>query len=259
VDDKEVIAAFAGGGSRNAFGPIVHVERDVLLLGGWWHTAVRVAPDTFIVRNEDPPFECDVLADVAAQLSSQGLRQVGADLPGIQAVTYAELSMGASSWSLWAPDLESGEKALAATVSADTFLSGAGVGDPTHDVDFSAELGGARRVAGLPPALILAVGVDPGHTSQLEGAFRDCRLMTTTFDETAPSACGTLVPSLILIDATDRTGREFIMELRTEACGRFLPVAALTEDGTAPLGADVGLDPAAGPAAWVEPIRSLLP
>ncbi|MDQ6945774.1 MAG: hypothetical protein M3256_05750, partial [Actinomycetota bacterium] len=32
VEDIDVIEAFVNGGSRNAFGPLIHVERDVLLL-----------------------------------------------------------------------------------------------------------------------------------------------------------------------------------------------------------------------------------
>jgi len=261
VDDQEVIAAFAREGSTNAFGPLVHVERNVLLLSGWWHAALRVAPDTFIVRNEDPPFDCTVLADIAAQLSSQGLSHVAVDLPAIQAITYAELSLGAGSWALWAPDLAAGERALADRVAEESFMTddvGLGDGQP-RDADFSAELGGARRVAGLPPSLILAVGVPEGEARRLKAAFPNCRMHVTTFEETPPSACGTLIPALVVVDATERTGQEFIMELRTEACGRFLPVAALTRQAEAPLGADIALDPDGGADSWVEPVRNLLP
>ncbi|MDP9072941.1 MAG: hypothetical protein M3N98_01990 [Actinomycetota bacterium] len=256
MDDKEVIGAFVSAGSRNAFGPLVHVERNVLLLSGWWHVALRVAPDTFIVRSEDPPFECSVIDDLVAELRLQGLEMVGSDLPAIQPIVYAELSLGGSSFDLWAPDLASGERLLAARVSEESFLSMSA--DESVSADFSAELGGARRVAGLPPAFVLAIGLPQSQADQLQRALPNCRFEATTFTETAPSVCGTLLPALVLIDATGRAGREFIMELRTEACGRFVPVAALTTDEL-PLGADIALDPSTDPGDWVESIRALLP
>lgn len=256
VDDKDVVEAFCNASSRNAFGPLVHVERNVLLLSGWWHVAVRIAPDTFIVREEDPPFECTVQADLAGQLSAQGLHKVGLDLPAIQPIVYAELSLGGSSFALWAPDLETGEKTLAARVSEESFLSSSV--DDSVAADFSAELGGARRVAGLRPAFVLGVGIPQAQTDELQLALANCRFESTTFDETPPSVCGTMLPALVLVDATERTGQEFIMELRTEACGRFLPVAALTRAESA-LGADIVLDPDSEPRTWVEPLRALLP
>jgi len=70
--------------------------------------------------------------------------------------------------------------------------------------------------------------------------------------------CGAIIPTVVLIDATGQTGREFVMELRAVACGRFLPVAAVTSDTQVPLGADVALDPS-DPDTWVDPIRRLLP
>ncbi len=256
VDDLEVIEAFVGAGSRNAFGPLIHVERDVLLLSGWWHVAVRIAPDTFIVREEEPPFECTILDDLAAQLGACGLERVGADLPAIQPIVYAELSMGGSSFALWAPDLASGEQRLASRVSDESYYE-ASVQESVA-ADFSAELGGARRVAGLPPAFVLAVGVPQAKTKQLEAAIPNCRFEATTFEDTPPSACGTLLPTLILVDASEGTGREFIMNLRTEACGRFVPVAALT-GSELPLGADITLDPTADPGSWVSALQALLP
>ncbi len=251
-----MIEAFVNGGSRNAFGPLIHVERDVLLLSGWWHVAVRIAPDTFILREEEPPFECGVLEEMAAQLDAKGLQRLGTELPAIQPIVYAELSMGGSSFAVWAPDLESGEKTLAARVTDETHWSSS----PKESVsaDFSAELGGARRVAGLPPAFVLALGVAETQTQQLEAAIPNCRFEAATFEDTPPSACGTLLPALILVDASQQTGLEFIMNLRAEACGRFIPVAALT-GAELPLGADIVLDPSSDPGSWVEALQALLP
>ena len=49
------------------------------------------------------------------------------------------------------------------------------------------------------------------------------------------------------------------MELKAAACGRVLPVVALTTDAAPPLGADAAVNPDADPATWAEPIRTLLP
>ena len=70
--------------------------------------------------------------------------------------------------------------------------------------------------------------------------------------------CGGIIPTVVVIDASAQTGKEFVMELRAAACGRFLPVVAVTPDTVVPLGADIALDPAE-PSSWVEPIRRLLP
>lgn len=252
-----MIRAFVGQGTRKAFGPTLHVEGDGLLLDGWWHTAFRVSPDTFAVRNEEPPGETSALEQVAGELSRRGLQQVGVDLPLIQPVTYAALSLGSVSWALWSSDLAAGERALAERAGAESFFEESIEDD--SPVDFEAELGGARRVAGLPPSLVLTVGLDAAVGDELKTALSDCRFEERTFENLAPDACGSLIPSVILVEATEQAGREFVMELRASACGRFVPVVAVSEGGEVPLGADAALDPRDGTETWVEPIRSLLP
>ncbi|HET9442507.1 MAG TPA: hypothetical protein VFO65_04240, partial [Acidimicrobiales bacterium] len=171
---------------------------------------------------------------------------------------------GDMSWALWAPDADAGNRALLKRAGEDSFFSDAPVTSGAFDgdipsADYSAELGGARRLAGLPPSVILTVGVPRDKTRVLEDAFSDCRLDTRGFDEIDPSACGSIIPSVIVVDATGQQGREFIMELRVDACGRYLPVVALTEDLGPPLGADEALDPQTDPADWVAPLRALMP
>lgn len=257
VEDHEVIQAFVRQATRRAFGPQLHVEGDALLLDGWWHSAFRVSTTTFLVRNEEPPGGSSVLIDVAGELAAEGLQQVGVDLPLIQPVTYAELSLGSVSWALWSTDLASAEHALAERAGAESFFEESAGSDAP--VDFRAELGGARRLAGLPPSLILTVGLGPEQVRPLEEAFPDCRVESRSLATFTPDACGALIPSVILVDATAQAGREFVMELRASACGRFLPVAALTAGGEAPLGADLALDPGQGPSGWIGPLRDLLP
>lgn len=262
--DREVVRAFVTEGAQVGFGPSLNIERDALLFEGWWHAAFRVAPDTFIVRTDEPPGATAVLDDVAAELSARGLRPAGESLPAIVALTYAELSLSEGvGWSLWARDPTSGEADLAARVGAESYLDGAGVTSggkavPTGPVpDLSAELEGARRMAGLPATVVVAVGVGADKVNQLQPAMPECRFETVELDA-ALSACGALQPALVLVDATTQAGRDFIMEFRADACGRFLPVVALTPDDV-PLGADIALHPDHDPLSWVEPLRRLLP
>ncbi|HET7489232.1 MAG TPA: hypothetical protein VFJ85_14975 [Acidimicrobiales bacterium] len=255
MDDAAVIDGFLRQGAKRGFGPTLHIEGDALMLHGWWHTAYRVTDEVIAVRNEEPREEAPVLDDLIAALEAKGLLRVAIDPPLIQPITYTELSLGQVSWALWAPDPDTGQRALEAKAGEETFLSD----NPFQEADWTAELGGARRVAGLPTALVLTVGVEQEQAEALGAALGDCRMEIRTFEEFPPSSCGALIPGAIVVDATGDRGREFIMELRTEACGRFIPVAALTDSAGPPPGADEVLHPAAPPAAWVPVVRSLLP
>ena len=256
-----MIDAFLTAGAKRSFGPTLHIEGDTLFLSGWWHAAFRVSDDVFAVRNEEPREEAPALAELVEALEGLGLSEVAVDHPLIQPITYTEMSLGQVSWAIWAVELAVAEQALVTRAGAETFLTDSPFAEPEEPVsaDFSAELGGARRVAGLPASLILTVGVEPTQAQELVAAMSDCRVESRSFAEFPPSACGALIPGVIVVDASDRTGREFIMELRTEACGRFLPVVALSESEELPLGADEVLDPRQPPAAWVAPLRALLP
>jgi len=262
VDDREVVGAFVAGGAREGFGPTLNIERDALLFDGWWHAAIRVSPDTFMIRIDEPPADTGMLDDLAAELTAQGLVHVADDLPLTTALAYTQLQLGTGvNWALWATDLPSGEAALAARVDPDSFVQDAEpveVLGPMEQVpDLGAELEGARRLAGLPPSVIVAVGLDPDAFRQLQPAIPECRLEAVPLGA-GPGACGPLRPALVLVDATGQVGKEFIMEFRADACGRFLPVVALTKEEL-PLGADETLDPDLHPLRWVELIRKLLP
>lgn len=257
-----MIDAFLRDGVNRAFGPTLHVEGETLILSGWWHAALRIADGVYVIRNEDPREESSVLVDLRAAMTKIGLSEVAIDHPLIQPITYTQISLGQMSWALWATDLPTGDAALTAKATADSFLSDSPFTEYVEPVsaDFSAELGGARRVAGLPTALVLTVGLEEQQAKELDAALDDVRMDHRSFGEFAPSACGALIPGVIIVDAREPTGREFIMELRTEACGRFLPVMALTEGGVdPPPGADEALDPDVAPAAWVAPLRAVLP
>lgn len=264
MDNEQVLGAFAHEGARRGFGPMLHIEGDNLYLDGWWQASLRIAPNTFIVRDEDPPVDTTLMSDLKAALTGNGLQQVGSDLPGVTMITYTEFTLGGASWIVWAPDLATAETNLNARVTRETFFEPADsaeaglVGDEAHLVGASAELGGARRIAGLPPALVLGVGVSDETAEKLESVLEGCAVKTVSFSN-GLDTCSSIIPTLIVVDATERTGQEFIMELRAAACGRFIPVAALAEGGAVPLGAEAVLDPRAEPSAWVAPIRALLP
>jgi hypothetical protein len=261
VDDREVVRAFVADGARQGFGHNVNVERDALLLDGWWHAAFRIAPHAFMVRTDEPPSDHTAMDLVTTELAARGLTAVADDLPLTVALAYAELSLGTGiTWALWAADRAAGEAALAARVdpeswAQDSVLSAdAGTEQIT---DLSAELDSARRMAGLPESVIVAVGIDDAALWQLRPAIPECRFEAAPL-EAGPGACGPLHPALVLVDARSQAAKEYIMEFRADACGRFLPVVAVTNEEL-PLGADETLSPDVEPLSWVEPIRKLLP
>jgi hypothetical protein len=258
MEDREVIAAFIHEGARTAFGPTTHLEGDCLFLDGWWQVCFRVTPEVFAVRNEPPPRATDIVSQVTMELSVMGMQPVATNPDLLYAITYTEIALGIVQWEVWAPDAAAASNAISRRAGMDAFLGDYATDEPFKEPDYTAELGGARRSAGLPPSIVLTIGIDEDKSRALQGHLVDCRFVTRTFDTIEPEMCGAIIPTVVLIDATGQTGKEFVMELRAVACGRFLPVAAVTTDRQVPLGADIALDPV-DPDTWVDPIRRLLP
>lgn len=258
MGDLEAIDAFVNGGAHQAFGESLHIEGDVLILDGWWHVCLRMSDDAFVVRAEEPPRETTVMDDIAGALSARGLRHVATDLPGITVLTMSKASLGFVSWDVWSTDLERGQAALATAVNEDSFLPHGEYYEGVTDRDYSTELRGARRLSGLAASLILTVGVDADRLSRLSESLDDCTFITKAFGEIEPDACGSLVPQLILVDASEQRGQEFVMRLRS-ACSRMLPVVAVTPGGDTPLGADAAVASDEDPAVWAPRMRNLLP
>ena len=261
MNDSDVIDQFVNHGTRGAFGSTLHVEADVLMLDGWWHAILRIAPEVFIMRSEDPPTPTTLVNDAIGAFTARGLQCVGEDHPLIQPVTYTAISLGAVPWTVWATDAAAADAAFTARLSDDTEFTAAEPGfmGAESALGFSAELGGARRLGGLPATVILTVGLDPERAEALAKEFPHCRTESRTFAELPPDACGALIPNVIVVDATEQVGRDWAMEVRASACGRFLPVFAVVHEGGAPLGADGALDAGAPVGDWVEPLRATLP
>lgn len=259
MEDSEVIEGFITGGARQGFGPNVHIEGDCLFIEGWWQAVFRIAPQCFAVRNEEPPSHPDILQVVSERLQELGLSVVDSNPDRLYAITYTEIALGLVPWQVWSTEKAAADQALAERAGKDAFLADYTTEVSPTEADYNtAELGGARRVAGLPPSVVLAIGVDDDATKALQAHLTDCRFESRAFGTIQPEMCGSLIPTLVVIDATEPVGQEFVMELRAAACGRFLPVAALTPAAQVPLGADIALNPA-DPASWVEPLRRLLP
>jgi hypothetical protein len=257
VEDSQVVEAFVNEAAKRAFGPTLHVEGDYLFFDGWWQAAIRISPQTFAVRGEEPPDETDVAERVGAALTARGLQDLGTDFPIIGAITYSEIALPPVVWAVWAPDPQTAGAELNERAGRDAFIGDETTPVPT-DMDYSAELGGARRLSGLPPSLVLALGVDTATTQDLAAVLPECRFESRALEAVSPDVCGSLLPTLILVDATGQPAREFIMEMRAAACGRVVPIVALTPDEV-PLGADIAVDPASPPLTWVQRIRALLP
>ena len=258
MEDSEIIHAFVHEGARTAFSPTLHIEHDCLFFDGWWQVGFRISLDVFAVRNEPPPRETDACDKLRHALSERGLLLVDTNPQLLYSITYTEIALGLVAWDIYATDTAASNAALARRAGADAFLGDYATDEPFKEADYTAELGGARKLAGLPPSVVLTIGLDEDKTRAIQTHLIDCRFVSHTFDTIQPEMCGGIIPTVVVIDASAPVGKEFVMELRAAACGRFLPVAAVTTEKVVPLGADITLDPAA-PDSWIEPIRRLLP
>lgn len=272
MSDLELIEAYVQGAGDGSV-PGLQVQGDVLYVGGWWHAALRIAKDVYIVRAEPPPQPGPFLDLLAVALERSDLQVVeGGDSPLIDAITYVTADVSGLEWNLWAPDAERGEAAIARRAGAETApVSGSG-SDPLEGFDapgesllenlpgnygdISAQFARAL-VDGMPTPVVLAVGLPEDVVADVEAMLPRCRIESRTMDD-AIATCGLLKPDLVLVDAAGERGRRFLLEFRADACGRFVPVAAVTVDGEPP-GADVALDSRAGPLAWQEQLLALLP
>lgn len=275
--DAELIEEFVAG-ARTGGTADLHVEGDALYLNAWWHTAFRLAPDAYLVRDDPPPVPTDVVDRLTRALRERGLAEIPGEHPLIEAVTYAELSVVGVDWAVWAPDARRAEEALGERAAPedvpetvadpvpDPALAPApglgapewapGVADDPRMGDLSAQF--ARSlVGGMPPSVILAVGLGEETVAALRDAAPACRVEPRGFDD-AVAACGALVPHVVVVDATGEEGRRFLLEFRAEACGRHVPVAAVTEEDL-PRGADTVLDPRRSPSTWEGELVQLLP
>jgi len=255
MDDRDVVEAFVAGGARHAFGTKLHIEGDCLVLDGWWEASFRISSDTFAVRDESPPEESSVLDDVSSALRGRGLQEVEANPAMLVAITYTSIDLGAADWTMWSTDATTADAALAARAGRESSLTDAPLGgvQPLH---YAAEMGGARRSAGLPAHVVITVGVDGETAAAMAEQLVDCRVEPRAHGEVGPDDCAQLLADLVLVDATSPPGADFLVDVR--ASGRFIPLVAISAGGPL-LGADATVDPAATPAAWAEHIRSLLP
>ena len=257
--DSELIDAFIDRGSKQAFAETLHIEGDVILLDGYWHVCLRVSPNTFLVRAEEPPMETTVIEDLATALKSRHKSHVASDLPGITVLTMEKASLGYVEWDVWADDLAQGKADVDKAVTTDTELVHGDYYEIQTETDYTAELHGARRLAGLPTSVILSIGVGTDRLDSLGEVLDDCVFVPKRFGEIDADQCGSLVPTLILVEASEQVGREFVMQLRAASCSRVLPLIAVTPGGEVAMGADAAVDGEADPHTWAPRIRNLLP
>lgn len=258
MDDPAAIEAFIDG-ARQASGATVHIEEDALLLAGWWHFSVRIGEGSFLVRTEEAPDASPVVGQLTQALEGRGVTRVPGEHPLILAVIYTEVSTAGGDWSLWSTDEARGKNALSARAGMESTMRGWQDSDAILVEGMDVQLEGARRIAGLPPSVIVTVGLQREVVYSLEAAIPECRFEWRELGGIAPEACGDLGPTAILVEAREREGREFIMELRAAACGRFLPVAAVTDAQQPPAGADVALDAGQPAPSWRAALLELLP
>ena len=257
MDDAEVIAAFVEDGSGAVFGPSLNVERGSLKLDGWWAAAYRVSGRTFIVRDEPAPTESTVLADVAAALTARGLTAVGSDLPAITLLTYTILDLGYAPWVAWSVDRATGEADLNAKATEETFLDSGPTSGASPEAANTDHARGARRVAGTASRVVLAVGLREEWTTPLVDSLADCRVECRAFDEIDGRGSGSLLPTLVVVDATRPEADAFLAELQAGDSVRA-PVVGITTGAQMRAGVDATVDADGPPASWVPLIRDLL-
>lgn len=253
-----MIRAFVDG-ARDGPGENLHVEGEALLLAGWWPAGFRLAPDAFLVRDESPPVASTVFRDLTGELRERGLGEIPGDHPLVHVIALTDLSLTGVDWQVWTTDADRAAAVLTERASAESVPH-----QQTPDEmalfqpgDFTTQFEGARRIAGVPESLVVAVGLPDDTALGLEGAMRECRVEARSLAQLSPEACGELRPHLVVVDATDSAGQQYVAALRAAAGGRSLPVAAVTAD-TPPRGADVALDPSQPPSAWREQLLALL-
>jgi hypothetical protein len=261
-DVPSLIEAYLAGARQGVAPGGLYVEGDVLYLDGWWQAAFRLATDAYLVQAEPPPSSTHAIELLQAGLARRGLQTIPGEHPLVHAVTYAELSLTGVEWTLWASDAERGQTALTHRTAPETApdvgwsASAPSVWDHPAAGDVSADFAASLQ-AGMPPSVVLAVGLDPERVAELEAVVPDCRVQAADLGG-AVAACGATVPHLVIADAATEDGRRFLLEFRAEACGRHVPVAAVADDAGV-TGADVTLDAAVSPAAWGDQLRALLP
>ncbi|MGH9225787.1 MAG: hypothetical protein ACRD2W_18835 [Acidimicrobiales bacterium] len=259
MDDREVIEAFLESATATAFGPSLHIERGTMKVHGWWSVAYRVSDRTVLVRDEEAPDGSTAVADVAAALAAHGLTAVGSDMAGIAMLIYTNLDLGYGPWTAWSNDAATAEMDLNAKATEESFLGGepSVAAVPTPDPDIAENARGARRLAGAVERVVVAVGVDAERVAALAAALADCWFEPRGFDEIDAAGCGSLLPTLVLVDATGEAGGAFLVALQAEE-GVRAPVVAITAGGEMRAGGDASVDAAEPPETWAPLIRDLL-
>ena len=257
MDDAQVIDAFLEDGSGAVFSPSLNVERGTLKVDGWWSAAFRLSERTVLLRDEEAPDGSTVLADMAAALGARGLGPLGADFPGIVLLTYTILDLGYAPWVLWSTDRATGEADLNAKATEESFLGGDSASGPVVEPQTTDHARGARRVAGSQSSVVLAVGLGEEAIATLGAGLADTRIEHRDLGGIRPDDCGALLPTLVLVDATGRTGQAFVLELQAGDSVRA-PIVAVTAAGEMQPGADATVDAAAPPESWLTLVRDLL-
>jgi hypothetical protein len=121
-DDETVLRAFVRGeqpGHSSRF----HVEGRVLVASPAMAAAMRVTPDTFLVRLDVPPGMEDIRTTVQETLTNEGLRLLDEETLFAMPVAVQWLGIRASSWDLWGRDLDQGFADLRAAAGGDPLMA----------------------------------------------------------------------------------------------------------------------------------------
>ena len=106
VDDASVLAGFARGDTSVGHSDRLHVEGQVLLVHRDVAAAIRIGPNTVLVRADLPDAVAEVKAAVEQALGNEGLALLDEETPLATPISIQLLGVRMSTWDLWGTDID---------------------------------------------------------------------------------------------------------------------------------------------------------
>jgi len=97
LSDPEFLRAYVAG-DPGGDGGALSVQEEALYVDGWWPAAVRLGPQTHLVRTDLDGPEQDLTQVLMEALESAGLRPIQGDWSVVEAVTFQRLGLVGATW-----------------------------------------------------------------------------------------------------------------------------------------------------------------
>ncbi len=122
LQDAAVVAAFVAG-EQVGHSEHLHVEGSVLMAGFDLAVAMRLAPDTVLMRVDVPQAMAGVKDTVEQGLAAEGMQRLDEETLLATPVAVQRLALRGSTWDLWGRDIDDAFAALRAAAVSDPFGS----------------------------------------------------------------------------------------------------------------------------------------